>query len=187
MRKLIAAINMTLDGICNHDGIDPDEDLHQHYNDLLKNAGALLYGRTTYQLMENYWPAIVKSPTGNKAVDEFAILMDNIPKIVFSTTLEKLKWNNSTILLSIDKEALLKLKKLPGKDLVAGSPSLINALFNNGLIDEFQICIHPVLLGKGMLLFSDIQNKINLRLNGTKTFASGAVILTYNVEKQKFY
>ena len=86
MRKLIAAINMTLDGFCDHTAMITDEEIHQHYTDLLSNAGAVLYGRTTFQLME-YWATVVKHPTGNKSMDAFAVTIDNIPKIVFSNTL----------------------------------------------------------------------------------------------------
>jgi len=89
MRKLIAAINMTLDGFCDHTAMMADDELHEHYNDLLRNAGALVYGRITYQLMESYWPTVVKNPTGNKPTDDFAVLIDNIPKVVFSHTLKK--------------------------------------------------------------------------------------------------
>ncbi|HEY8732972.1 MAG TPA: dihydrofolate reductase, partial [Puia sp.] len=84
MRKLVAAINMTLDGFCDHTAMIADDEIHQHYNELLSNASTLLYGRITYQLMESYWPSVVKNPTGNKPENEFAVLIDNISKIVFS-------------------------------------------------------------------------------------------------------
>ena len=77
MRKLIAAMNMTLDGFCNHTAMIADEEIHQHYNELFRNADTLIYGRITYQLMESYWPSIVKNPTGIKPEDEFAVLIDN--------------------------------------------------------------------------------------------------------------
>ena len=94
MRKLIAAINMTLDGFCDHTAGIADDELLQHYNELLSNADTLLYGKITYQLMESYWPNVVKKPTGNKPTDEFAVLIDNISKIVFSRTLENVDWKN---------------------------------------------------------------------------------------------
>jgi len=87
MRKLIAVINMTLDGFCDHTASTPDDELLQHYNELLSSADTLLYGRITYQLMESYWPDIVKNPTGNQPTDEFAVLIDNIQKIIFQTRL----------------------------------------------------------------------------------------------------
>lgn len=97
MRKLIAAINMTLDGFCDHTAGIADDELHQHYNELLSTAGTILYGRRTYQLMESYWPTVVKNPTGNKPTDEFAVLIDNISKIVFSRTLKNVDWKNNNI------------------------------------------------------------------------------------------
>src|ERR671922_10802 len=97
MRKLIAAINMTLDGYCDHTAMIADDELHEHFNEVLRNAGALIYGRVTYQLMESYWPSVVQHPTGNKATDEFAVLIDNVPKIVFSRTLQHIDWKNTTL------------------------------------------------------------------------------------------
>src|SRR5687767_1000837 len=104
MRKLIAAINMTLDGFCDHTAVNPDDEIHQHYNDLLRNTGTFLYGRITYQLMESHWPNIVKNPTGNQTTDEFAVLIDNIPKIVYSKTLKGVNWKTSTLKRDIIKE-----------------------------------------------------------------------------------
>src|SRR5882672_8144348 len=94
MRKLIAAMNMTLDGFCDHTAMIADDEIHQHYNELLSNAGTLIYGRITYQLMESYWPSVVKNPIGNKPTGEFAVLIDNISKIVFSRTLKRRRRNS---------------------------------------------------------------------------------------------
>ena len=107
MRKLIAAINMTLDGFCDHTAMIADEEIHQHYNELLSNADNLLYGRITYQLMESYWPSVAKTPTGNKPMDEFAVLIDNIEKIVFSRTLQDVSWNNTELKNEVIKEEIL--------------------------------------------------------------------------------
>jgi dihydrofolate reductase len=96
MRKLIAAMNMTLDGFCDHTSGIADDEIHQHYTDLLRDAGLIIYGRTTYQLME-YWRSIVANPTGNKATDEFAVTMDNIPKIVYSPTLDDVDWRSTEL------------------------------------------------------------------------------------------
>src|SRR4051812_24360730 len=110
MRKLIAAINMTLDGFCDHTAIRPDDEIHEHYNELLRNTGTLLYGRVTYQLMESYWPLIVKNPTGNQAEDGFALLIDDIEKIVFSRTLNHVDWKNTTLKNEVLAEDILALK-----------------------------------------------------------------------------
>ncbi len=179
MRKLIAAINMTLDGFCDHTAVIPDDELHQHYNDLLSNADTLLYGRITYQLMESYWPTIVKSPTGNKPTDEFAVLIDNISKIVFSRTLQHVDWKNTKLKKEVIKEEILELKQQAGKNILAGSPSLIVTLTQMNLIDEYQLCVHPIVSGSGLPLFKNVKDRVNLKLLKTKTFGSGAVTLYY--------
>jgi len=178
MRKVIAAINMTLDGFCDHTAIIPDDNIHQHYSELLKSGDIILYGRITYQLME-YWPTVIKNPTGNKAIDEFAVTMDNISKLVFSKTLKNLEWKTAKLAKGNLKEEVFALKQKPGKDILMGSPSLIIESLKQNLIDEFQLCVHPVLIGNGLPLFKNIQDRINLKLLRTKTFASGAVILYY--------
>ena len=179
MRKLIASINMTLDGFCDHTAVIADDELHQHYNELLSNAGTLLYGRITYQLMESYWPSVVKNPTGNKPEDEFAVLIDNVSKIVYSRTLKNVDWKNTELKKEVVKEEVLELKQQEGKNIFVGSPSLIVTLTKLDLIDEYQICVHPVIIGKGLQLFKNINERISLKLLKTKTLGSGAVTLYY--------
>ena len=183
MRKLIAAINMTLDGFCDHTAMIADDELHQHYNELLSNADTLIYGRITYQLMESYWPTVVKNPTGNKPTDEFAILIDNISKIVFSRTLKNVEWKNSKLAKGGIKEEVLELKQQEGKNIFVGSPSLIVALANLNLIDEFQLSVQPIILGNGLPLLKNINDRINLKLIKTKTFSSGQITLYYEPTK----
>ncbi len=184
MRKLIAAINMTLDGFCDHTAEIADEELHQHYNELLLDSGSIIYGRITYQLMESSWPDIVKNPTGNRAIDEFAVTIQNIPKIVFSHTLTNVEWENAKLARGDLKEEVLVLKQQKGKDILVGSPSLIVALTKLNLIDEYQLCVHPVILGTGLPLFKNITNKVILRLLKTKTFGSGSIVLYYEPTKK---
>ena len=185
MRKLVAAINMTLDGFCDHTAMTADDELHQHYTDLLRSAGTLLYGRITYQLMESYWPAVVKDPTGNKTTDEFAVAIQDIPKIVFSRTLKNVGWENATLARRDIKEEVLELKKQTGKDILAGSPSLIVALTKLNLIDEYQLCVHPVIAGNGLPLFKNINESITLKLVKTKTISTlGSMILHYEPMKK---
>jgi dihydrofolate reductase len=184
MRKLIAAINMTLDGFCDHTAMIADDELHQHYNDLLGDADTLLYGRITYQLMESYWPTIVKNPTGDKPIDEFAVLMDNISKLVFSRTLKNVEWKNVKLAKRGIKEEVLELKKQAGKNILAGSPSLIVALTQLDLIDEYQLCVMPVILGNGLPLFKNINERKILKLIKTKTLSSGSITLYYEPAKK---
>ncbi|MBO9619431.1 MAG: dihydrofolate reductase family protein [Niabella sp.] len=178
MRKVIAAINMTLDGFCDHTAGIPDEALHQHYADLLNDAGIILYGRITYQLME-YWPPVLKNPTGNKAIDAFAVAIDRIPKIVFSHTLKRVDWESARIATGKPEEEIAALKRETGGDILVGSPGLITALTKLNLIDEYQLCVHPVIAGKGLPLFRNITEKITLNLINTKRFDFGGVILYY--------
>jgi dihydrofolate reductase len=183
-RKLIAAINMSLDGFCDHTAMIPDDEILQHYNDLLSNADTLLYGRITYQLMESYWPTVVKNPTGNKPNDEFAVLIDNISKIVFSRTLENVNWKNVKLAKGDIKEEVLELKQQAGKNILAGSPGLIATLTQLDLIDEYQLCVQPIILGNGLRLFKNINDGINLKLIKTKIFGSGSITLYYEPAKK---
>jgi dihydrofolate reductase len=185
MRKLIAVMNMTLDGFCNHTAMIADEEIHQHYNELLSNADSLIYGRITYQLMESYWQSVVKNPTGIKATDEFAVLIDHISKIVFSRTLKNVDWKNSILKKEISKEEILALKQQAGKNILVGSPSLIIALSQLDLIDEYQLGVQPTVLGSGLPLFKNIKDSIHLNLLRTKTFACGAVMLYYAKKKDQ--
>jgi dihydrofolate reductase len=184
MRKLIAAINMTLDGFCDHTAMIADDEIHQHYNELLSNAGTVLYGRITYQLME-YWPTVVKNPTGNKSMDEFAVTIDNIPKIVFSNTLQHVDWRTANLAKKDIKEEVLELRQQAGKDILVGSPSLIITCLNLNLVDEFQLCVHPIILGSGLTqLLKNINDRVNLKLLKTKTFSCGAITLYYEPVKK---
>jgi dihydrofolate reductase len=178
MRKLIAAINMTLDGFCDHTAGLPDEEIHQHYTELLGQGDAILYGRTTYQLME-FWRTFLKNPSEEKSMNDFAIAIDNIPKIVFSRTLNNVEWKSATIANRDLKETVLELQQQSGKDIFVGSRSLIIQLMKLNLIDEFQLCIHPVVAGNGLPLFENINDRAIFKLVKTKTFNGGAVILYY--------
>ncbi len=178
MTKVIAAINMTLDGYCDHTAVDADEEIHQHYADLISSADTILYGRITYQLMQ-FWQDLIENPSGEKAMDDFAVAMDKIPKIVFSQTLKTLDWDSATLADHNLEEEVLKRTQQAGKAILVGSRSLIIQLLNLNLIDEFQLCIHPVIAGSGLQLFEDINQKINLKLIKTKTFGGGAVMLYY--------
>jgi len=178
MRKLIAGINMTLDGYCDHTAVNPDDQIHWHYNEVLKNADAVLYGRITYQLME-YWPTVIENPTGIKAIDEFAVTIDNIEKVVFSRTLKSVTWRNSRLATRSLEDEVKYLKQQPGREILVGSPSLIISLMKLNLVDEYQFCVHPIVVGKGMPLFKNIEDKIMLKLLRTKIFDSGAVIFYY--------
>ena len=178
MRKVIAAFNMTLDGICDHTAGLPDEEIHQHYTELLVQGEAILYGRKTYELME-FWRTLLENPSDEKSMNDFAVAMDKIPKIVFSRTLQNVDWESATLAKRDLKDEILELKKKSGRDILVGSRSLIIQLLNLNLIDELQLCIYPVVEGSGLPLFEEIDDRIIFKLVKTKSFSGGAVLIYY--------
>lgn len=183
MRKIVAALNLTVDGFCDHTVLTADEEIHQHYTDLLTGADAILYGRITYQLMQ-YWQPMVKNPTGEKSKDDFAMAIDKIPKLVFSHTMKNTDpkatgWDSAKLSNQPVDKTVLELKQKPGRDILVGSRSLIVSLTNLNLIDEYQLCVHPVVVGKGLPLFENLNDRTVLKLTKTKLFKSGAILLYY--------
>tara|TARA_R110002020_G_scaffold397674_1_gene607783 strand:- start:379 stop:930 length:552 start_codon:yes stop_codon:yes gene_type:complete len=178
MRKVIAAFNMTLDGICDHTAGLPDEEIHQHYTELLDQGEAILYGRKTYELME-FWRTLLENPSDEKSMNDFAVAIDKIPKIVFSRTLQNADWESATLAKRDLKDEILELKKKSGRDILVGSRSLIIQLLNLNLIDELQLCIYPVVEGSGLPLFEEIDDRIIFKLVKTKSFSGGAVLIYY--------
>jgi dihydrofolate reductase len=178
MRKVIAAINMTIDGVCDHRVGVVDEKLHQHYARLIDDSGVILYGRSTFELMK-YWQTLLTDPSDQASMNEFAHSIDKIEKLVFSSTLNDTGWNTATIARQSLEETISALKSQPGKDILIGSRSLIIQLLNSGLVDEFQICIHPMVEGKGLRLFDEIEREIFFKLTKTKSLPSGVTILYY--------
>ena len=174
---------MTVDGICDHTAGIPDEEIHQHYTELLGQGDAILYGRITYELME-FWRTILEKPSEQKSMNDFALAIDRIPKIVFSRTLKNVDWKSAGIAKRDLKDEVLELKKQSGRDIFVGSRSLIIQLLKLNLIDEFQLCIHPMVEGKGMPLFEDINHRIIFKLIKTKTFKNGAIILYYQPKNE---
>ncbi|HQQ97088.1 MAG TPA: dihydrofolate reductase family protein [Cyclobacteriaceae bacterium] len=179
MRKVVAAINMTLDGYCDHTaGLSADAELHNHYADLLNNAGVILYGRTTYQLMQ-FWQTLLKNPSEEKSMNDFAIAINKVEKLVFSNTLKDTGWDTAKLAKRPLDEEVKSLKQQPGKDIFVGSRSLIIQLLNQSLLDELQVCIHPVVEGKGLPLFSEIKGRTIFKLIKTKSLGSGAAVFYY--------
>ncbi len=184
MRKVIAAINMTLDGVCDHTVGIVDENLHQHYSDLVNNAGAMLYGRTSYQLMQ-FWQTFLTNPSDKKSMNDFAISINKIEKIVFSSTLTDTGWDTAKIANIPLEETIMELKQQSGQDILISSRSLIIHLLNSNLIDEFQICIHPMVEGKGLKLFDQIKDRIIFKLIKTKSLNSGVTIMYYEPKDKR--
>ena len=168
---------MTLDGFCDHTAIDPDEQIHEHYADLLSGAGVILYGRITYGLMQ-YWQALLENPSGEKSTDDFAVAIDQVPKIVFSHQLEDTGWNSAKLAGQTLEATVLELRKQSGAPIFVGSRSLILQLLKLNLIDEYQLCVHPVIAGQGLPLFENT-DRTTYKLLKTKVFDSGAIVLYY--------
>lgn len=175
---------MTIDGFCDHTAGIPDEEIHQHYTELLSQGDAILYGRTTYQLME-FWRTLLENPSTEKSMNDFAAAIDKIQKIVFSRTIKNVEWESATLAKRELKEEVMELKQQSGKDIFVGSRSLIIQLINLGLIDEFQLCIHPVVAGKGLPLFENINDRTIFKLVKNKTFQNGAIILYYQPKNER--
>ncbi|HVK59910.1 MAG TPA: dihydrofolate reductase family protein [Bdellovibrionales bacterium] len=181
MRKLVVAVNISLDGYADHTVADGGDDLHEFFSGLLDETGIELFGRVTYQMMESYWPYAHENPAASKKDLDFADKFNAIPKIVFSSTLEKAEWNNTVLVKSDAIEYVAKLKKTDGKNLFVGGIKLAGSLMSHGLVDEYWLVVHPVLAGKGRRFF-DSENateKLKLRLVESKVLKSGAVALHY--------
>ena len=162
-----------------------DEAMGNYEYDLVSAADTLLLGRVTYESFAGSWPKIPEDPASPKGLVEYANQLNAIRKMVFSKTLSSAEWNNSSLVKEVIPEEITKLKQEPGRDMVIyGSASIVQALTNLGLIDEYQLLVHPVVLGSGKPLFQDIKHKVNLKLIQTKTHPSGVVILSYQPTKE---
>ncbi len=187
MRKLILFLHTSLDGFVEgpKGGMDIgwvsyDADLEKHAKEILSSTDTVIWGRSTYQMMHNYWPSVPKNPSASEHELNHAEWIEKTAKIVISTTLEKVEWNNSRLVKEDVEEEIRKLKQQPGKDLVIlGSPRLAHYLMQLDLIDEYKITVSPVLIGSGLPLFQGLKEKIDLKLIENKTFDSGAIGLVY--------
>ncbi len=186
MRKLFSFNMVTLDGFFegpNHeiDWHNVDEEFNEFAIEQTSAADMLLFGRVTYQLMASYWP----TPDAIKNEPIVAGLMNRLPKIVFSRTLEKAEWNNTRLVKDHVAEEISKLKQQPGKDLALfGSANLMSTLMQLDLIDEHRIMVNPVILGGGNPLFKHARNKLSLKLIRTRTFGNGNVLLCYQPDRK---
>jgi dihydrofolate reductase len=181
MRKVIYAINVTMDGCCDHTKGMADEELLHHYAQLLQDVDLLAYGRKTYQLMVPYWPDVAKNNSGTKAEIEFARTFDSINKVVFSQSLDSVEGKNTRIVRTKLQDEMLRLKEEPGKDIWVGGVSVPSQLIELGLVDEYRVVIQPIIAGEGRRLLQDVSlpEKLQLKLVESKTLKSGCVALRY--------
>ena len=183
MRKLILMMSISVDGFFEGPNREldwqlVDEELHQHFNDELRGMSTFLDGRVTYELMVGYWPTADDDPDNPAPVREFASIWREKPKIVFSRTLERVDWN-TTIEREVLPEAISDLKAQPGGDMVLGGADLGQTFMRLGLIDEYRLYVHPVVLGEGRRLFRSADAPVELRLAQARTFTNGVVLLRY--------
>jgi dihydrofolate reductase len=182
MRKLIYAINLSLDGCFDHTSLMVDDEIGEYFFDLVRHAGLFVYGRITYQLMVPYWPDIAKNPAGeNKGDIEFAEAFVATKKVVFSRTLKSLEDKNARIARESLKDEILKLKGEEGKYILVGGVDIPSQLIELGLVDEYYFVVQPVFAGKGKRLFEGVslQEKLKLKLVDSRTFKSGSIALHY--------
>ena len=180
MRKLIYAINFTLDGCFDHTKMVVDEEILEYYAHLVREADLNVYGRTTYQLMVPYWPDIAKSHSETKAENEFADAFDSVNRVVFSRTLESADEKTRIVRTNL-KDEILKLKQQPGNYILTGGVAIPSQLIELGLVDEFRFVVVPVIAGEGRRLMEGVNlpEKLRLKLVESKTFQSGCVALRY--------
>jgi dihydrofolate reductase len=178
MRPLRYSINVTLDGCCDHRAIAADEQLHRHAVENIAQADALLFGRVTYEMMEAAWRSTVPAGPRPDWMEPFARTMDAAKKYVVSNTLGSVDWNAELVRGDL-AEAVQQLKRQPGAGLFVGGVQLPMALAELGLIDEYELVVHPVIAGHGPTLFAGLPKRIGLRLVSRLEFESGAVAMRY--------
>ena len=186
MRQLVVFNSVTLDGYFTavngdiswaHAG-KQDAEWDAFVSDNAKGGGELLFGRVTYDMMRSYWP----TPQALRDNPVVAEQMNNLPKVVFSRTLDRASWNNTKLVKGDLPAEVRRMKKEPGNDMVLmGSGSIVSQLAPVGLIDEYQLVVNPVVLGAGRTMFDGIARMLSLKLTKTRTFGNGNVLLCYQV------
>jgi dihydrofolate reductase len=185
MRNLIYAINVTLDGCCDHTKMVPDETVFEYWIQLLREADLFVYGRKTYQLMVPYWPDVAKDQSASKADRDFAQAFGSANKAVFSRSLDdaeaKKGDKNARVVRANLRDEILKLKQEPGKNILAGGVDIPSQLIKLGLVDECRFVVQPILVGEGRRLLegASLPEKLQLKLVDSKIFKSGCVALHY--------
>jgi dihydrofolate reductase len=175
MGLLTFGLNVTLDGCCDHREGIADDELHDHFTQLMDEAGAMLWGRTTYEMMESAWPAVARDEKAPRAMREWAQKLEVKPKYVVSASRHDFPWTNTFRLEGDLHQAVTQLKEKTPRGILAGSPMLGAALERLGLIDEYRFVVHPVIAGHGPTLFQGIEGSRRLELLSTKRFPSGAI------------
>ena len=180
MRNLVYAINGSIDGCCDHAKMNGDEEIHEYLTNLIRNAGPLLYGRVTYQLMVPFWPDVARNQSMSTVSNEFARVFDSVGKVVFSKSLDQAEGNTRIIRGNL-REEVLKLKQEEGKNILVGGVDLPSQLIDLGLVDEYYFVVQPSIVGEGRRLLDGIKlrEKLKLKLADARTLKSGCLALHY--------
>jgi dihydrofolate reductase len=181
MRKLIFAINSTLDGCVDHTKQIGDDETHEYFTQLMRDVDLQVFGRKTYQLMVPFWPEVAKSQSMTRASNEFARTFDSINKIVFSRSLDSAEDRNTKIVRTNLHDEILKLKQEQGKNILVGGVDIPSQLIKLGLVDEYRFVVGPIVAGEGRRLLEGVSlpEKLQLKLVESKFFKSGCVALHY--------
>jgi dihydrofolate reductase len=181
MRNVIFAINITLDGCCDHTKQVVDDEKLEYFTHLTREAGLQIFGRKTYRLMVPYWPEVLKDPSATKADAEFAAAFVALNKIVFSRSWDRAEDKNTQIVRTNLRDEILKLKQEPGKSILVGGVNIPSQLIQLGLVDEYRFVVGPIIAGEGRRLMDGVNlpEKLHLRLVESKNFKSGSVALRY--------
>jgi dihydrofolate reductase len=181
MRKLIFAINTTLDGCVDHTKQVADDETHEYFTHLLREVDLLVFGRITYQLMVPFWPEVAKNQSMSQASNEFARAFDSTNKIVFSRSLDSAEDRNTRIVRTNLHDEVLKLKREQGKSILAGGVDIPSQLIELGLVDEYRFVVGPIVVGEGRRLLDGVslRERLQLKLVESKHFRSGCVALRY--------
>lgn len=182
MRKLIYAINLTLDGCCDHTKGYADEEKHEYFTNLLRDVDLLVFGRKTYELMVPFWPEVARNQSMTKAENEFARAFDSIQKLVFSRSLERVEDKHTRIAGANLRDEILRVKGEHGKNILVGGVDLPSQLLELGLIDEYLFVVSPTVVGEGRRLFDRVALRENLQLQlvDSTILKSGCVVLRYS-------
>jgi dihydrofolate reductase len=181
MRNVIFAINLTLDGCCDHTKQVADDESHEFFTQLLREVDLLVFGRKTYELMVPFWPEVAKNQSMTKASNEFARTFDSVDKIVFSRSLGSAEDKNTRIFRTNLRDEILKLKQEPGKNILVGGVDIPSQLIELGLVDEYRFVVGPIIAGEGRRLLEGVslRERLQLKLVESKIFKSGCVALRY--------
>lgn len=182
MRNLIFAINMSLDGCCDHTKLSGTDEVYEYHTNLLRDVDLFVYGRKTYQLMVPFWPDVAKNHSGEtRAMNEFAQAFDSKKIIVFSRSLDRVEGENTKIVSSKLEDEILKLKQEQGKNILTGGVSIPSQLIELGLVDEIAVVVQPIVVGEGRRLLESISlpEKLQMKLVESNILESGSVGLRY--------